>query len=952
MALTKVTGQVIKNTTDVTVGVLTVTDTLAVGGTVSIGGTLTYEDVTNVDAVGLITARDGIKVGSGITLSVDGDIFTTGISTFVSLNVIGEDSNDGIIVTTENNNVGILSSTDHGAILDLFDDDTQSRIRTVDGRLHLYSDFKNNQPDSAIRFFVDADTEVARVSSSGVGIGTTNPSQLLHLEKNSFHQILLRRIGASPSEVSLRNEGNLAVISNNTAGIDFQTGAGTSSSMRINAAGNVGIGTNMSIGGKLHLSARTGDCKLIIEADNIQDSGTEANNPYIVYRQDGGVDMSAVGNNLFDSGSDHNALYLSNSSGSGGIIFSTGTSNGYTNSTERARFYKTGELLVGIKTSRSVGSKEAAIQIEGTDADSSSLRIYRNAANQNAPALDFGKSRGSDILSDTIVQDGDTIGTISWYAADGTDSNSRTAHVRSEVDGAVGINSTPGRIIFSTTSSGAAQPSERLRINSEGHLNFGGDTNTYIHRPASDTLAVVNGGNESIRIATSAGKIYIGHTAATAISGTNTQLQITGTSNATCSLSISRYTNNTNGNFLFFGKSRGTTIGTYTAVQSGDVIGSIRWCGADGTDLAEGAAEIKGEVDAAVSSNIVPGRLVFRTSHDDGVLTEAMRIDHEGHIGINNTTPSQELDIKAITTHATLRLVGAEGGNAQILMDADEGDDNIDMWRLISSSSEYFALQNYASGAWSSVLVLTGDGTNTDLNQVKIKDGSAAKPSITFMDDSDTGFYRITSNTLGMSFGGIQKNRFEADGDVIFGGSAIEVVEALTIMPNQSQGAARITFNRTARTANGAVIKFNDGGSNVGNISYSNTTVTYDTGSDYRLKFNDTEITDGIERLKKLRPIRFNWKKAPTTRVDGFFAHEVSPVVPDAVRGEKDQVVTQQDIDDGNVGINDKIDDPMYQSMDHSKLVPLLTAALKEEISKREEEINELKERLARAGLW
>ena len=82
MALTKVTGQVIKNTTDVTVGVLTVTNTLAVGGTVSIGGTLTYEDVTNVDAVGLITARNGIVVGSGITLSKDGDVFVTGISTF------------------------------------------------------------------------------------------------------------------------------------------------------------------------------------------------------------------------------------------------------------------------------------------------------------------------------------------------------------------------------------------------------------------------------------------------------------------------------------------------------------------------------------------------------------------------------------------------------------------------------------------------------------------------------------------------------------------------------------------------------------------------------------------------------------------------------------------------------------------------------------------------------
>ena len=171
MALTKVTGQVIKNTTDVTVGVLTVTNTLAVGGTVSIGGTLTYEDVTNVDAVGLITARDGIVVGSGITLSVDGDIFATGVTTVSSR----------IDVISSENTLGILTSVNNGANLDLFDDDTQSRIRTVDGRLHLYADFKNNTPDSAIRFFVDSSNEVARVSPSGVGIGTTNPVGKLHL---------------------------------------------------------------------------------------------------------------------------------------------------------------------------------------------------------------------------------------------------------------------------------------------------------------------------------------------------------------------------------------------------------------------------------------------------------------------------------------------------------------------------------------------------------------------------------------------------------------------------------------------------------------------------------------------------------------------------------------------------------------------------------------------------
>ena len=61
-------------------------DTLSIGGPVSIAGTLTYEDVTNIDAVGLITARNGIVVGSGITLSKDGDIFATGITT-VSGNV-------------------------------------------------------------------------------------------------------------------------------------------------------------------------------------------------------------------------------------------------------------------------------------------------------------------------------------------------------------------------------------------------------------------------------------------------------------------------------------------------------------------------------------------------------------------------------------------------------------------------------------------------------------------------------------------------------------------------------------------------------------------------------------------------------------------------------------------------------------------------------------------------
>ena len=115
MALTKVTGQVINDTTGLVVGVTTVggglsaTDgffsgivTFSQG--VSIGGTLTYEDVTNIDSVGLITARAGVVVGSGITLSKDGDIFATGVTTATTFvgNLTGDPTGSGANLTALN----------------------------------------------------------------------------------------------------------------------------------------------------------------------------------------------------------------------------------------------------------------------------------------------------------------------------------------------------------------------------------------------------------------------------------------------------------------------------------------------------------------------------------------------------------------------------------------------------------------------------------------------------------------------------------------------------------------------------------------------------------------------------------------------------------------------------------------------------------------------------------
>ena len=131
------------------------------------------------------------------------------------------------------------------------------------------------------------------------------------------------------------------------------------------------------------------------------------------------------------------------------------------------------------------------------------------------------------------------------------------------------------------------------------------------------------------------------------------------------------------------------------------------------------------------------------------------------------------------------------------------------------------------------------------------------------------------------------------------------------------------------------------GGNTVGAInSNGNNTTNFATSSDYRLKENNVPISDGITRLKTLKPYRFNWKVDPTTTVDGFFAHEVT-AVPEAVTGTKDETEDVLYRDDDEIPSGKSIGDvketvPKYQGIDQSKLVPLLTAALQEAVAKIE----------------
>ena len=109
--------------------------------------------------------------------------------------------------------------------------------------------------------------------------------------------------------------------------------------------------------------------------------------------------------------------------------------------------------------------------------------------------------------------------------------------------------------------------------------------------------------------------------------------------------------------------------------------------------------------------------------------------------------------------------------------------------------------------------------------------------------------------------------------------------------------------------------------SNVGNISFSTSGVTYNTTSDYRLKTDAQPMTGASARVQALNPVNFEWISAGT-RTDGFLAHEAQEVVPESVTGTKDAL--------------DEEGNPEYQGIDQSKLVPLLTAALQEALTKIE----------------
>ena len=325
MALTKVTGQVINDTTGLVVGVTTVggglsaTDGFFSGivtfsNSVSVAGTLTYEDVTNIDSVGLITARNGIVVGASpgvaASISVDGNMIVSGVTTF---------------------------------------------------------------------------------NGSDVLVGTG---------------------------ISLSKDGDASFT-----GIVTFTGA------------DVLVGTGISL-------SKDGDASFtgIVTATTFKGDGSQ---------------LSNITSTTINSNADNRVI--------------TGSDTANTLNGESNQNIVSGNLIAGHTASTTVSDGEAPfIQVKSTDSRGG-ISLLRHSADASGGGVYIGKSRNGTIGSNTIVQDDDELGRVTFSGDDGNDIHTQGAAIKAHIDGTPGSNNMPGRLSFHTNG-GDTGVTERMRISKEGYV--------------------------------------------------------------------------------------------------------------------------------------------------------------------------------------------------------------------------------------------------------------------------------------------------------------------------------------------------------------------------------------------------------------------------------------------------------------------------------------------------
>ena len=518
------------------------------------------------------------------------------------------------------------------------------------------------------------------------------------------------------------------------------------------------------------------------------------------------------------------------------------------------------------------------LTLTSTDADANSgpnLNLYRNsgspADNDVLGYLKFtGVNDNSEIINYARIR------TDLTDASDGTEDGSFYIFAMNAGTERTRVSVVPSETVFNDESQDID-----FRVESNGNAN----------------MLFVDGGNDSV---------LVGHNTDISIAGESHELQVYDTNFSV--ISGATFRNGSDGANLTLAHSRSGTIGTQTILQDGDTMGGINFMGSDGTDMASYGGRIFCEVDGTPGSNDMPGRLIFATTADGATgSTERLRINAAGHTGFNTSS------IQTFTDYTSYHFGPAGTGSTAVLIDDSNGATG--RFQILMSGSGYLGMRS------NDALIFT---TN----------------------DSE-------------------RARIKADGEWVFG-AGLMAIGTTSRTGGASSGNVTIEFSGntqnaiktrdTTGTTNSNAMVFVNGSTAVGTISTNSSATAYNTSSDYRLKENVNYDWDALTTLKQLKPAKFNFKLDADNTVEGFLAHEVSSLVPAAVKGEKDAMETRTKLildskgevleegveeDAWTAGKEDETypadstweaskEYPSYQQIDQSKLVPLMVKAIQE----------------------
>ena len=733
---------------------------------------------------------------------------------------------------------------------------------------------------------VDTDTLYVDSTNNRVGIGTTSPATKLNVEGTS----IIAEFKSTNNNNVLRIKGNNAtngVLLGSTSSDDFVFGTIATERMRINSSGNVGIGTT-------------------VQANRLEVEGAVVAQGAVDSYTNDGLYLSNEGSSNFKIGAWRSGANAAN------LVFGTDSGSDAA-PVERMRIKSDGNVSIG-NVAEVTGLRYFDLYNTGsTSTDGSIIRlITEQVASSSATTVDIYKRKNGEFR----------------IANKETNSAAYTAFT---------VGST-----------------ERMRINSSGNVGIGTSSPSY-------ALDVVG----DIRIDNQAGspdQILMTFQADMGTYDRNFSIKSPSTDSASepfrfVTGNSFAFEIDTITDALVINSSGNVGIGTSSPSKELHIVGAIPTIRIEDSDDSSYGEVLYNQgsggllLRSDVGNTVANSNIIFQTDN-----AEAMRITSSGNVGIGTTSPSQLLEVRGVA--ARIRITDTDTSGTTGIEFVDSAN-TVDAEIEVGNSTQYFAIKTASSEAMR--ITSTGNvgiGTSSPVANLDIEDSDTARIQLKDTGDTRSGLITARNGDVNIIAGSdllgsatektkIQMNdgkfitfstdsaermRIDSDGDLLLNTTVTGVQNADAIATDSSVG--RLYLNTTSTSGllflnqsyNDTVaryqILFYRNEAIVGSITSSTSTTTYSTTSDYRLKENLNAISNGIDRVKQLNPLRFNFIANPEETVDGFLAHEVDSIVPEAITGEKDALDEK-----GNI-------DP--QQIDQSKLVPLLTAALQEAITKIE----------------